>query len=408
MTDSGAPQEKPSPFHDLEAYIALPRVGGLLLSPDGTRLVTSVATLDPKKTRYVNALWEVDPTGERPAHRLTRSAKGEAGAAFQPDGSLVFVSGRPDPEAKDSDEDKAALWQLPAGGGESRVIATRPGGVSGVVVAPDAGTIVVTSATHPGGDTREEDERRRKERKDRKVSAILHETYPVRYWDHDLGPDAPRLLIGSPTTGDLPAGAEPERVTLRDVTPEAGRALAGGDAVYDITPDGTRIISTWSVPEQGGSRVAVMSIDVASGERSILLNDPDFEYTGPRISPDGRTLALVMMRREVVDRAGDLWLSLVDLDSGEIRALTAEWDRWPGRPVWTPDGSALIVSADDGGSSPLFRVDATTGAVQRLTGDRGAYTDAQVSPDGTYVYALRMVFADGTQEVMKGTVLLVR
>ena len=96
MTDSGAPQSNLSPFHDLEAYIALPRVGGLLLSPDGTRLITSVATLDPKKTRYVNALWEVDPTGERPARRLTRSAKGEAGAAFQPDGSVVFVSGRPE------------------------------------------------------------------------------------------------------------------------------------------------------------------------------------------------------------------------------------------------------------------------------------------------------------------------
>ena len=69
--------------------------------------------------------------------------------------------------------------------GEARVIATRPGGVSGVVVARNAGTVVVASATLPGGDTRDEDERRRKERKDRKISAILHETYPVRYWDHE-------------------------------------------------------------------------------------------------------------------------------------------------------------------------------------------------------------------------------
>ena len=132
-----------------------------------------------------------------------------------------------------------------------------------------------------------------------------------------------------------------------------------------------------------------MSIDVASGERTTLLDDSDHEYTGPRISPDGRTLAIVMMRREADDRGRRLWLALVDLDTGETRSLTADWDRWPGRPVWTPDGSALIVSADEGGSSPLFRVDAATGAVRRLTGDHGAYTDAQVSPDGRYVYAMR-------------------
>jgi hypothetical protein len=36
-------------------------VAGLALSPDGTRLVTVVATLDKDATRYVSALWEVDP-----------------------------------------------------------------------------------------------------------------------------------------------------------------------------------------------------------------------------------------------------------------------------------------------------------------------------------------------------------
>lgn len=70
-----------TPFHDLDAYVALPRAAGLALSPDGTRLVSSLATLGPDSTKYVSALWEIDPAGERPARRLTRSAKGESGAA---------------------------------------------------------------------------------------------------------------------------------------------------------------------------------------------------------------------------------------------------------------------------------------------------------------------------------------
>ena len=65
-----------TPFHDLDAFTALPRVAGLTLSPDGARLVTTVATRDAKGTGYATALWEVDPAGERQG--------GEAGGGDQP------------------------------------------------------------------------------------------------------------------------------------------------------------------------------------------------------------------------------------------------------------------------------------------------------------------------------------
>src|SRR5688572_18122644 len=102
-----------SVFSDLSHYVAVPRLSGLAMSPDGTRLVTTVATLNRKGTGYSTALWEVDPTGERPAHRLTRSTKGEAGAAFTAGGDLYFTSSRPDPDA-DEEEPRSALWLIPA------------------------------------------------------------------------------------------------------------------------------------------------------------------------------------------------------------------------------------------------------------------------------------------------------
>ena len=39
----------PTPFHDLDQYVAIPRTGGLVMSPDGRRLVTSVSTLDAQQ-----------------------------------------------------------------------------------------------------------------------------------------------------------------------------------------------------------------------------------------------------------------------------------------------------------------------------------------------------------------------
>src|SRR4051794_11371677 len=112
--------ETASPFDSLDDYVALPRLSGLALSPDGTRLVTGVTTLDPKKVRYATALWELDPAGGRPARRLTRSAKGEGVGVFTPEGDHVFVSSRPQPGV-DEDDVKPALWLLPAGGGEPRL-----------------------------------------------------------------------------------------------------------------------------------------------------------------------------------------------------------------------------------------------------------------------------------------------
>ena len=90
-------------------------------------LVTSVSTVDDKRVRYVSALWEGDPTGERPARRLTRSRKGESGAAFTAAGDLLFTSARPDPDGAEADDAPSALWLLPADGAEARVVARGAG-----------------------------------------------------------------------------------------------------------------------------------------------------------------------------------------------------------------------------------------------------------------------------------------
>jgi dipeptidyl aminopeptidase/acylaminoacyl peptidase len=380
--------DNPTPFDDLDAYIALPRVSGLLLSPDGERLVTAVASLDGERTRYVSALWEVDPAGVRPARRLTRSAKGETPVAFLPDGGLLFTSARPDDRSKDDDL-PPALWLLPAGGGEARVVAVRPGGVDGAAVAADEGTLVLASSTLPGSAGGDDDEKRRKARKDLKVSAILHEEYPVRFWDADLGPDQVRLLAGrvpaetTPGTDDGVVG----RVALTDLTPTPGRAL--DEAQYDIRPDGGAVVTTWLQPEAGGRRVTLVAIDVASGERRVLLDDEGEEYAAPVFSPDGRRVALLVERRSTVTDPPDVVLAVLDLALDERTDVTGGWDRWPGSPRWTPDGEALVFAADDQGRSPVYRLDLADGGITRLTGDSGAYTDVRVSPDGRSVYALR-------------------
>ncbi|GAA2676096.1 S9 family peptidase [Actinoplanes palleronii] len=369
-------------FADLDAYAALPRVTGLRLSPDGRRLVVGVATPEPKKNRYATALWEVDPAGEHPARRLTRSTRGESVAAFTPGGDLLFTSARPDPVGDPDGEPGTALWLQPAAGGDARVVAAPPGGVRGVVVSR-SGTLVFGSSLMPSAADPAADKEARAKRKDTGVNAVLYEELPIRYWDHAFGPDRLRLLTAEPA----PAGEAP--LELRDLTGHVGRALFD-EATWDVAPDGRTVVAVWTVAEAAGSqRETVVAIDVATGERRTLAGDPGHEYTSPRISPDGTSVAVVVYRRSTASDPGDRWLAVLPLAGGPVRDLTAAWDRWPDAIRWTPDGTALVVAADDGGRAPLWRVDATSGAVSRLTPDDGSYTDAEVSPDGRWVYALR-------------------
>src|SRR3712207_398769 len=196
-----------APF-TVDALLRLPRLSGLTLSPDGSRLVVSAARPDKKGKRFVSALFELDPQGGSPLRRLTRSAPGESGAAFAPDGSILFTSARPDPEAGDEDprEEKPALWRLPAGGGEAYLLAGLPGGVEAVAVAREAGSIVFAADSHPNTNGWEEDAEREKARKDAGVGAQLFTEYPIRFWDHYLGPRERHLHLAALPEGDVLTG----------------------------------------------------------------------------------------------------------------------------------------------------------------------------------------------------------
>lgn len=388
-----------TPFHDLDEYVALPRVSGLTLSPDGTRLVTQVSTLNHDRTKSHSALWEVFPTRAKPARRLTRSTQGETGAAFTPDGDLLFTSARPDADAKDSDKplDKPALWVLPAGGGEARIVATRPGGVSGVKTARKGAAMVFTTDMLPSATDAESDERLRTLRKDTKVAAVLHEGYPVRYWDHDLGPDAPHLLGWHFAAADEPARAvevasRTAELGVVDLTPQPGGALR--EAQYDLSPDGAFAVTTWAVPGANGEqRTILVRLSLDTRERTVLVDDPDADLGLPVVSPDGRAVAYLRESLSTPELAPRVTLHLLPLDesgaAGAPAGLVAHWDRWVSGMQWLPDGSGLVVTADQDGRGPVFVVDLETDSVTQLTQDDHVYTDLQVAPDASEVYALR-------------------
>ncbi|MBB3603166.1 dipeptidyl aminopeptidase/acylaminoacyl peptidase [Mycolicibacterium sp. BK556] len=362
-------------FDDLDDYLALPRVSGLAVSADGSRVVVCIAELNTAKTEYVTAVWELDPAGEAPARRLTRGAKGESAPVFAADGDLLFTSVRP---TEDDDKPPAALWRLPAEGGEAGLLAELPAGISAVRTARAASAVVIGAPLLPSADTVDDDRRLRKLRKDNKISAILHTGYPVRHWDKDLGPDQTHLF------GVAPDGA------LTDLTREPGPAL--GDTDFVVSPDGTFAVTSWRVTAPGAAlRSVLMRVDLQTGDRSVLAEDLEADLEHPAISPDCTRVAFTRETVSTPEQAPRITLCHLSLDTGEWAELATGWDRWPASVTWTPDGSALLVTADDNGRHPIFAI-GLDGGVRQITADDFSYGDVTGAPGGI-VYALRTSYA---------------
>ncbi len=370
-----------SPFSDLDGYVALPRLGALSLSPDGRQLVVEVSAPNHERTAYTSALWALDPAGQAPATRLTRSPEGERVVTWHGE-ELLFASGRPVPASEDLDpsESTKALWCLPAHGEPHPAIA-RDGGVAFADVARQGDVVLLGVPVHAGAEDDEADARLRKQRRDGKVSAILHATAGVRHWDHDLGVEHVRLRVGRIRDGVVE--------DVRDLTGDEGRGIAAAR----ISDDGRRVVVEWRRLEPlGRFRTDLVVIDVASGERRTLASAPgERSHVAARWSPDGTFVVAVEEDHATPETVGGSRLVRLDVGTGERRVLTPGWDRWAAPEAFSPDGRTLFVTADEDGHRPVFAIDLETDQVTRLT-DAGAFSDVQVTPDGATLFAVRTAF----------------
>lgn len=396
-----------SAFDSLDDYIALPRVEALALSPDGVRVVLTVATLAKDATSYERSLWAVAADGSGTPRRLTRSTKGESGAAFTANGDLLFLSSRPDTDGDDAD---TQLWVLPAAGGDARPVTRLAGGVSAIAAtAEGADRVVLSAELLPSTRTIEEDAKLRARRKDKKVSAILHETYPVRFWDHDLGPSEPHLLALDLTAAEAAAAVRPASAaeaaaaddestedstdypaTLprpRDLTPQPGRSATTQGVA--LTPDGGILIAAMRVSVQRDSRYVLVAIDTATAVHTVLCDEPDVDFEMPAISHDGTLVAYVRTQKSTPTGPTEQELWVAAIDGSAPRRVAAAWDRWPSSLAFDAGDAALIVTADSDGRGPVFRVPLDGGAVAQVTHDDHTYSHVAVDTRTGDLLALR-------------------
>ena len=136
-------------FGSAEA-LRVARVSGPRLSPDGSRVAYTVASLDMEKDqpgKTVNHLWVVPAAGPATAARqFTRGDKSAGGTRWSPDGKIIaFVM-----NAGDEKDAKPQVWFVYADGGEPWQVTRHKGGVRGFEFSPNGKTLLFIAGAGAG------------------------------------------------------------------------------------------------------------------------------------------------------------------------------------------------------------------------------------------------------------------
>lgn len=185
------------------------------------------------------------------------------------------------------------------------------------------------------------------------------------------------------------------------VVPSTGgtpRQLTTGDfnhgGAFSFTPDSGWIVfsanrsENWELDPRESD---VFAVSLESGEL-VQLTDRDGPDGQPAVSPDGERIAYVGFDEKNRGYENAI-LYVMDRDGSNARALTADFDRSVGDPVWHGNGSGVFVSYQDHGVLRLGYVE-LDGDMARWRHDLGGetlgrpYTSGSfsVARDGTYAF----------------------
>lgn len=210
----------------------------------------------------------------------------------------------------------------------------------------------------------------------------------------DWSPDGKQLLFDSE--------GEPDQLWVMNVDGSDARIVTPCSLPDCVGPthaawshDGKRIAAAYAIGplgSNGPARLGLAIIDVASGDRTVILDHPaaDGQDLYPRWSPDD---AQIVFWRERDDSRTAVFR--IDDDGKNVVQLT-DWALDAGDPDWSPDGTRILYTTHPlrvfGGAetSDLFTMLPDGGDVQQLTHLVGARaTEPNWTPDGTSIIYTR-------------------
>src|SRR5262249_55342878 len=376
------PAKKPFTFEDM---MALKRVSGLSVSPNGKWVMFSAMDVDLKENKKTTHLWVVPLAGGE-ARQLPSTPAGEAGGRWSPDGkSYLFIS---------AVEGGSQVWvnsiepESAMPGGAPKKIPTISTEADGAIWSHGGKNIVFVSEVYPGCADDACNKSNDAARAASKVKAMVFTRLLYRHWNHYYSGKRSHLFV-------VPA----EGGVAKDLTPgdhDVPPFSLGGQDFYNISPDGQEVAFTSNHDEVEATSTNndIFVVPITGGEPKKLSNSLGSD-SNPVYSPDGKWLAWRMQKRAGYE-SDRFRLVVYDRASRQIGNLTEDFDQWVEAFAWSPDSSFLYFTSENKGESPIYKVNVnpmefepvkrrqvpSTVPFPVLEITRGVNDEVSVAPDG--------------------------
>jgi dipeptidyl aminopeptidase/acylaminoacyl peptidase len=147
---------------------------------------------------------------------------------------------------------------------------------------------------------------------------------------------------------------------------------------------------TWGIPAQGRNGVAGFKAGEAKAAHRLQLEDVAklVDVREPQVCPDGKSIVVVVGRRNLAKNRTETELVLVDIATGKQRVLTHE-RRGVNQPRWSPDGDRLAFLAQAGtakeAKTQIFVMPMNGGDPKKVTDAPAGVQHYAWKPDGTKI-----------------------
>ena len=333
-----------------EVLWAFGRVGGVQVSPDGSKILYSVSyySVEQNKSNAELFVMNVDGSDKK---QITKTANKEVAAKWMSDSKhIAFLS---------NESGSMQIWTMKSDGKSRKQLTHREGDISDFSFSPDERNLLFIADVKYGERTVD------KYPDLPKASGVILNDLMYKHWDEWVQ-TVPHPFVAEIAGGKL----QNEKDILKDEPFESPMKPFGGIEQLSWSPDG-KIIAYTCRKKTGKEYALSTNSDIyfyvmATGKTENKTEGMMGYDQNPSFSPDGQWMAWESMEHDGYE-SDKSRLFIMNTKTGEKKDLSTSFDQNSNNLAWTADSKSIYFVSCWHATTQVYRVDLADGKITPVT-----------------------------------------